>query len=135
MPEGAVPDNQLILDIVFHRAGELGAFAPRMEDVSRVGLDNMVFVEAGSRGDRVTVQARHYCADEAEAQNHVAATEGLQGRELQLQSTIDGYSWMVFLHTVRSGIRPIGAATVPIGDGVRLCTAVIVYQLDVQRTY
>ena len=134
MPAGAVPDNELTLDVVFHRSGEIGAFAPRMEDVSRVGLDNMTFVEAGARGDRVTVQARHYVADEQAARDHVAAAEGLQGRELQLESVVDGFTWMVFLHRVQAGIRAIGTATIPIGDGERTCSYVIAYQLDVQRT-
>jgi hypothetical protein len=135
MPAGTAPDIGLALDVVFHRDGQLGAFAPRMEDVSRVGLDNMTFVEAGQRGDRTTVQARQYVADESAGYEHLTATEALQGRELTLSSTIDGWQWMVFLHRVTGGVRKIGSATVPIGDQAKTCECVVVYNLELQRTY
>ena len=127
MPAGSVPDADLVLYLVWSNSGQLGGFGPRTLDVSRMGLDDMRFIDIGSRGDRVTIPALDFAADLAQAKELVSTYEALSGKEVTLSSTSTLKQWLVYLHRVNAVYVPIGNTDPNKNYAIRL-------QLDCQRT-
>ena len=125
MPQGNPPSNQIELYVVF--SDGIGAFGPSLNEISRLGLNELQYVKGANRGEETQVQAQHFVASEQEAIEFEALVTDLQGTEIALKSESTEKEWTVFLLTSRSFYRPCGH-TDPLKNYI------IRFTLGVQRT-
>ena len=135
MPEGNVPSGQIELDHIPNKDGQWGAYGPVMFERTRLGLDNLLYLQGAKRGDRVTIQGFHYVNSEAAAIEHIQQTEGKAGSEVTLKSLLDGWERMVFIHRISGARRPIGSANITIDGSAKTISWRVVYNIEMQRTF
>jgi len=125
MPQGNPPSNQLTLYNVF--SDGIGAFGPTLQEITRVGLNELRYVKAANRGQITQASAIHFVESEQAAKEFENLVRDLQGTEITLISESTDKDWTVFLRSSASFYRPC-VHTNP------LFNYIIRFTLEVQRT-
>jgi hypothetical protein len=135
MPQGNIPSKTLELDFIPNKEGQWGSYGPDMLERTRVGLDNLLYLQAANRGQRVSITGWHYLNSREAAVEHIKTIEALAGNEVTLKSTLDGWSTMAFLFRIAGSVRRIGDASVKIGSITKSVSYRALYQIEMQRTF
>ena len=105
MPDGNAPTA--VLEVYQVDSDGISGFGPSLQEISRLGLDELRYIKGANRGKVASTRCLHYLETELEAKEFIEDTEDLQGDEMTLRSTSTEKEWLIFLLEVDAFYRPV----------------------------
>jgi hypothetical protein len=105
MPDGNAPT--VVLELYQVDSNGIAGFGPTLQEITRLGLDELRYVKGANRGKVGQARCLHYVETELEAIEKIQDIEGLQGSEMTLVSTSTEKEWLIFLLEVDAFYRPV----------------------------